>query len=323
MRPFKVIRPTNEKEAMKQVSKGNASYLAAGTDLLNRIKEHVASPDSVVDLKSLPGMNTIEVTDQGIWIGALVRLSAVSSHTDVLSRFPAVCETIIHAATPQIRNMATVGGNLCQKPRCWYLRHEGYSCVKNGGTGCWARDGENEFHGIFDNQICSATQPSNLAPVLVAHEAVIEIASKDGVRELTADQFFIGPSSDPLREVSLEEGEFVRRVMLPESTRAGSWAYEEAREKQSFDWAQASVTLLLDRGGRKGDHRVVLGAVSPAPLRRSDIEKKIDGSDDEIAEASGIAGAGATPLSENGYKIPMLKGLIGKAIRPARSRKEG
>ena len=132
MRPFKVIRPTNEKEAMEQVSKGNASYLAAGTDLLNRIKEHVASPDSVVDLKSLPGMNTIEVTDQGIWIGALVRLSAVSSHTDVLSRFPAVCETIIHAATPQIRNMATVGGNLCQKPRCWYLRHEGYSCVKNG-----------------------------------------------------------------------------------------------------------------------------------------------------------------------------------------------
>ncbi|OUU20521.1 MAG: hypothetical protein CBC13_10610 [Planctomycetia bacterium TMED53] len=323
MRPFKLIRPTTAKEAM-EAQKGNAApYMAAGTDLLNRIKEHVASPDSVVDLKQMPGMGTIESDGRGIWLGALVKLTDVADHEEIQRRFPAVSTTVRNAATPQIRNMATVGGNMCQKPRCWYLRHEGYPCIKNGGTGCWAKDGENEFHAIYDNQICSATQPSNLAPVLVAHDAIIEIEGKDGVKELTADEFFIGPSEDPLREVKLDQGEFVRRVLLPASTETSLWAYEEAREKQSFDWAQASVTILLDRGGRKGDHRVIFGAVSPAPLRREDIEKKLDGSDDEATQASLIVGVGANPLSHNAYKVPMLQGLMRRAVRTVRSREEG
>ena len=323
MKPFKLIRPTAPKEAMAAESGDASTYMAAGTDLLNRIKEHVASPDSVVDLKQLPGMDQIESDDRGIWIGALVKLSDVAQHGGILQRFPAVSTTVAQAATPQIRNMATVGGNLCQKPRCWYLRHEGYPCIKNGGTGCWAKDGENEFHAIFDNQICSATQPSNLAPVLVAHEAIIEIQSSEGVREQVAGDFFIGPSVDPLKEVQLADGEFVRRILLPASMETSLWSYEEAREKQSFDWAQASVTILLDCGGRQGDHRVVLGAVSPAPIRREDIEKKIDGADDEAVQASLIAGVGANPLSQNAYKVPMLQGLIRRAIRVVRSREEG
>ena len=323
MKPFKLIQPKTEKEAMEARSASGAEYMAAGTDLLNRIKEHVASPETVVDLKQVSGIDQIESTDRGIWLGAAVKLSAVSGNDDIRRRFPAVATTVGHAATPQIRNMATVGGNLCQKPRCWYLRHEGYPCIKNGGSGCWAKDGENEFHGIFDNQICSATQPSNLAPVLVAHDAVIEVQGADGVREVVAGDFFIGPSVDPAREVQLSTGEFIRRVLLPASTETSLWAYEEAREKQSFDWAQASVTILLDRGGRKGDHRVILGAVSPAPLRREDLEQKLDGSKDEALEASLIVGVGANPLSQNAYKVPMLQGLIRRAVRTVRSREEG
>ena len=123
--------------------------------------------------------------------------------------------------------------------------------------------------------------------------------------------------------MKLSAGEFVRRILLPAETETSLWAYEEAREKQSFDWAQASVTILLDRGGRKGDHRVILGAVSPAPLRREDMEKKLNGSDDEATQAALIAGEGATPLSQNGYKVPMLQGLIRRAVRVVRSREEG
>ena len=323
MKPFKLIQPTNENEALQARSSDGSEYMAAGTDLLNRIKEHVASPETVVDLKKISGLDQIESDDRGIWLGATVRMSEVSGHPEIQRRFPAVATTVGHAATPQIRNMATVAGNICQKPRCWYLRHEGYPCIKNGGTGCWAKDGENEFHAIFDNQICSATQPSNLAPVLVAHDAIIEVQGQDGVKEITAGDFFTGPSENPLMEVKLSAGEFVRRILLPADTETSLWAYEEAREKQSFDWAQASVTILLDRGGRKGDHRVILGAVSPAPLRREDMEKKLNGSDDEATQAALIAGEGATPLSQNGYKVPMLQGLIRRAVRVVRSREEG
>ncbi len=323
MKPFKLIRPTTPAEAMREQKGDAAPYMAAGTDLLNRVKEHVASPDSVVDLKQLPGLDRIESDERGIWLGALVKMAAVADHEEVRQRFPAVSTTVVHAATPQIRNMATVGGNLCQKPRCWYLRHEGFPCIKNGGTGCWAKDGENEFHAVYDNQICSATQPSNLAPVLVAHEAIVEIQGRDRIHEVAAAEFFIGPSEDPLKEVRLAEGEFVRRVLLPASTETSLWAYEEAREKQSFDWAQASVTILLDRGGRKGDHRVVFGAVSPAPLRREDIEKKLDGAKDEAAQASLIVAVGASPLSQNAYKVPMLQGLLRRAVRAVRAREEG
>ena len=233
MKPFKLIQPTNENEALQARTSDGTEYMAAGTDLLNRIKEHVASPETVVDLKKISGLDQIESDDRGIWLGAMVRMSEVSGHPEIQRRFPAVATTVGHAATPQIRNMATVAGNICQKPRCWYLRHEGYPCIKNGGTGCWARDGENEFHAIFDNQICSATQPSNLAPVLVAHDAIIEVQGQDGIKEISAGDFFTGPSENPQTEVKLSAEEFVRRILLPAETETSLWAYEEAREKQA------------------------------------------------------------------------------------------
>ena len=326
MRPFQVAMPKTAEQASELQRDNSSPFLAAGTDLLARIKEHVTIPDQVVDLKRIDGLHGIRPEPRGLSIGALTSMREVAENDTVQSDFPALSETIQNAATPQIRNMATIGGNLCQQPRCWYLRHEGYSCAKNGGTGCWARDGENEFHAIFGNKVCAVVQPSNAAPVLVAYGAMIEIQGGGKTREIAADQFFMTPEQDPLKDVNLAPGELVTRIILPNENRTGRWGYSEAREKQSFDWAQASVTVLLDRGGRAGEHRVVFGAVSPAPLRRKDLEKILaDGANDpdRISQLQQKVGTGATPLSQNGYKVPMLQGLIAKAVRMAHGQKEG
>ena len=193
MRPFQVAMPKTLEQASKLQQDDAAPFLAAGTDLLARIKEHVTVPDQVVDLKRIDGLQGIRSDARGLSIGALTPMSEVAENDTVQSDFPALAETIQNAATPQIRNMATLGGNLCQQPRCWYLRHEGYSCVKNGGTGCLARDGENEFHAIFGNKVCAVVQPSNAAPVLMAYGAVIEIQGGGKTREVAAEVFFMTP----------------------------------------------------------------------------------------------------------------------------------
>lgn len=326
MRQFKVALPNSIEQASALQKSVDVPFIAGGTDLLARIKEYIDTPDLVVDLKRIEGLGEITSTGQGIRIGALVTMDDVATNRLVAEGFPALVETIGNAATPQIRNMATIGGNICQKPRCWYLRHEGYSCAKNGGSGCWAREGENEFHAIFGNQVCAVTHPSNMAPVLVAYGASIEIQSSesqssDGTlekRQVEAEQFFLTPEQDPTREVALKPGEIVTAVLLPAKNRTDQWSYAEAREKQSFDWAQASVTVLYQRGGRSGDHRVILGAVSPAPLRRADLEEIIGSralDADCIQALQEKIGEGAHPLSQNGYKVPMLRGLMAKAIR--------
>ena len=326
MKPFQVALPRTIEQASDIQKKDSAPFLAGGTDLLARIKEHVAAPDVVIDLKRIGGLNSIVSDERGVWIDALVRMSDVASNAEIVAGFPALAETIGNAATPQIRNMATIGGNICQQPRCWYLRHEGYSCAKNGGTGCWAREGENEFHAIFDNKICAVVQPSNIAPVLVAYGAIIEIQGDDKKREVEAGEFFQSPQKDPHKDVALASGEMVTRILLPDTNRTSRWSYKEAREKQSFDWAQASVTVLLDRGGRVGDHRVVLGAVSPTPLRRTDLEAVFAAGavdSDRIEQLQKKVGDGSTPLSQNGYKVSMLQGLMAKAARAASGQKEG
>lgn len=326
MKPFQVAMPKTVSQASRLQQEESAPFLAAGTDLLARIKEYVTVPDLVIDLKRIDGFHGITSDERGVWIGALTPMREVAEHAAIRDGFPALSETIENAATPQIRNMATIGGNLCQQPRCWYLRHEGYSCVKNGGTGCWAREGENEFHAVFGNKVCAVTHPSNAAPVLVAYDAVIEIQGDGKTREVAAEHFFVTPEQDPRKEVNLAAGEMVTRILLPGENQTTRWGYSEAREKQSFDWALASVTVLLDRGGRAGEHRVVFGAVSPAPLRRKDLEKILaDGANDpdRISQLQQKVGTGATPLSQNGYKVPMLQGLIAKAVRMAHGQKEG
>ncbi|MBT7130123.1 MAG: xanthine dehydrogenase family protein subunit M [Planctomycetes bacterium] len=328
MKQFKVALPGSIEQASSLQQSSDAPFIAGGTDLLARIKEYITTPEMVVDLKRIGGLGEITSTDHGVRIGALVTMNDVATNLQVREGFPALAETIGNAATPQIRNMATIGGNICQKPRCWYLRHEGYTCAKNGGSGCWAREGENEFHAIFGNQVCAMTQPSNVAPVLVAYGASIEIQSNAESlekREVPADQFFLTPEQDPTREVALKPGEIVTAVLLPAKNRTEKWSYTEAREKQSFDWAQASVTVLYQRGGRRGDHRVVLGAVSPAPLRRADLEQIIAAGDldaDCIQALQKKIGEGANPLSQNGYKVPMLRGLMAKAIRKLNGEKK-
>jgi len=326
MKPFQVAIPTNIEQASSLQTRDDSPFLAGGTDLLAQIKEFTISPDQVVDLKRIEGISGITATAEGVGIGALTTMATVLGNSHVAKDFPALVETLKNTATPQIRNMGSVGGNICQKPRCWYLRHEGYSCAKNGGSGCWAKDGENEFHAIFGNKVCAITQPSNMGPVLVAYGASILIESADGKRQIPAEEFFISPEQDVRREISLEPGEVVTGIWLPASNSTKQWSYVEAREKQTYDWAQASITVLLNRGGRSGDHRVVLGAVAPTPLRRSDLEEIIgNGSLDSerVQKLRDTIGEGANVLSQNGYKVSMLQGLISQATRSLQQVKEG
>ena len=220
MKPFQVALPKSVEQASQIQKSDDSPFIAGGTDLLARIKEYVVNPGTIVDLKRIDGMTGITATDDGIRLGSLTTMNEVATSPLVTADFPALSETIMNAATPQIRNMATIGGNICQKPRCWYLRHEGYSCAKNGGSGCWAREGENEFHAIFDNKVCAVTSPSNVAPVLVAYSALIEIQGEEDKRTVPAEDFFITPDTDPSREVSLEPGlKVIWRLMTLRSGR--------------------------------------------------------------------------------------------------------
>ena len=323
MKAFKMARPKTLAQAVA-VAAGDAAttgLLAGGTDLLGLLKDRVSEPDVVVNLKSIPGLTTIERSDRGLEIGALATLTDVAEHAEISSGWPALRTTVEKTATPQIRNVATVGGNLCQRPRCWYFRHEDYPCLKKGGELCYAREGENEYHAIFDNATCNIIHPSNLAPVLIAYDATVDIAGPDGVETVAVEEMFVSPEEDIARETILEPGQVVTRVTLPTGSARRHAAYFEAREKQSYDWALCGATVSLSlRDGVVEDARIVLSAVAPTPVRRTDLEDMVRGKKPREATIDAVCEAavqGATPLRDNGYKVILLKGVLRRAFRQA------
>lgn len=330
MRPFKIAFPSSVQEASDAAGDNfsDTRLLAGGSDLLTSIKERIETPDLLVDLKRIEGLRDIDHDDKGVSIGGLCTLGDIVGNPRAVERFPALADAISKAATPQIRNVATISGNICQRPRCWYFRSEDYLCLKKGGFKCYARWGENEFHTIFDNDFCCAPNQSNVAPVLKAYDASLEIASKGKTREVAIEEFFIGPTDDISRENILEPGEIVTRIRIPEPPADTGCVYIEARERQSFDWALASATVRLTFSGETvSDARVVLGAVAPVPLRRDSSEKHLMGkpiTPESIAAASAAAVEGATLLEHNAYKGGLVEGLVARAIEAAAKRgKEG
>jgi xanthine dehydrogenase YagS FAD-binding subunit len=325
VRPFSLARPRTLAEA---VAAGAGSFLdvrplAGGTDLLGTLKDGVQTPERLVDLKTLPGLAEIRVEQGDLSIGALATHAALAEHPEAIRRHPALVEAILRAATPQVRNVATIGGGLCQRPRCWYFRHPDYPCRKKGGATCYAQEGENEFHTIFDNGTCCAVHPSNVAPVLLAHDAVVTIHGPDGERDLPLDAFFVDPDDNVMVENVLAPGEVLVRVRVPGSGATRAEAYVEARERQSFDWALAAATAVLRMDGADvREARVVISAVAPRPLRRPEAERLLVGRPgaEAIAAAAERAVEGATPLAQNGYKVPLLRALVRRAVETALAR---
>jgi len=301
-----------------------AESKGAGTDLVDRLKESVAAPDRVVDLRRLAAHRTITRPSGKVSIGALVTLTQIAEALG--GEFPALADACEGAATPQIRNTATLAGNLCQRPRCWYFRSPDFACLKKGGSECFAQKGENAFHAVFGNGTCAIVHPSAAGVALMAYGATVETISPSGSRSIPVEAFFVRPEADILAENALGPAELIVEVVVPTGASVRS-AYRKVKQKQSFDWPLGDAAVAYrDDGGVAREVRIVLGSAAPVPFRARRAEAAVEGRkiDAALALAAGIAAVeGATPLAQNGYKLSILSAAVRRALLGAASLPDG
>jgi xanthine dehydrogenase YagS FAD-binding subunit len=301
-----------------------ARPIAGGQDLLTTMKEYVTRPTRVVNLKGIRGLDRIEGDGKkGLRIGALVTLAQLEESAEVRRDFPGLAEAAHSVATPQIRNLGTVGGNLCQRPRCWYYRLEEAVCLKKGGSECFAATGENKYNAILGGGPSYIVHPSDLAPVLVALGASVEVVGADGRRTIPLETFFTLPSEGSIRrENVLRNDEIITEVSVPASAFAARSTYLKFKERESMDFAMASVAAALELGADKTvkQARIVLGGVAPIPWRVPKAEAFLVGkslSMITLAIAASVALDGAQPLEKNAYKVPLAQTLVRRALAKA------
>jgi xanthine dehydrogenase YagS FAD-binding subunit len=323
LRPFAYVNAANEREALAALAteRNRCLPLAGGTDLLALMKDDVLSPERLVNVKNLD--SAIGLLDGGIRIGAAARLIEVVEHGAVRRLYPALMTAADRVGTAQIRHQATVGGNLMQRPRCWYFRNEEFHCLKKGGSRCHAVEGENKFHAIFGDGPCHIVHPSSLAVPILAYGGRLRVVGPTGAREIEAGEFFQLPNVNLYGETVLQPNELLTHVVLPAPTtvltgRTVRSATYEVRFRQSLDWplATASVILGLDDNVVRSA-RVVLGAVAPVPWRVPPAERTLVGRTlDEAAAADAAMAAvtGAKALSGNAYKIQIARTAVKRAI---------
>lgn len=294
---------------------------AGGVDLLDLLKEGLLAPGKLVSLREVPGLDGIvEDRSGGVRIGAMVTLSQLGADALVRRRYAAVAEAVGDAASPQIRNVATVGGNLLQRPRCWYFRAVEFHCLRKGGGHCFALSGENQYHAIFNNHLCAIVHPSTVATALVALGATVELSDSAGTaHRVLLEDFFVAPDRDVQRENALKPHEILTAIRLPALPPTARTAYVKQGEKDTFDWPLADVAVVLDRSaqGICTSASIVLGAAAPVPHRARAAEqvlvgKRIDAS--VAGEAGRRAVGGATPLAKNAHKVPLFETLVSRAI---------
>ena len=290
--------------------------LGGGTDLLVTIAEHVSSPDTLVDLRGIPQSDEIRVTDDGgLRIGSSARIDDIAHHPTIRERYAALAQACDVVATPALRHMGTIGGNLCQRPRCWYYRR-GISCHKNGGHACPATAGENQYLAILDGGPCYIVHPSDPAVALTALDATIEITSRAGVRRVPIAEFYVLPSERVDHETVLAPGEFVSAVELDAAAGGGMQSYRKLMQREAWDFALMSIAAVrrID-----GEVRIVLGGVAPRPWRvSSSVEEDVASGgldEDTVAILAERALYDARPLSGNGYKVELAASLLREAMR--------
>jgi xanthine dehydrogenase YagS FAD-binding subunit len=316
MKSFEWTQAASLDEALAQLAPG-VVVKAGGVDLLDRWKEGLESPKRVVNLRGIAGLDAINA-DGDLVLGPLATLAAIETHAGVRKRWPALAAACAHAATPQIRNMATIGGNMAQRPRCWYFRSADFHCRKKGGDVCYAQEGENQYHAIMANHTCAIVHPSSIATALTAYGAVIKLKGKSGERQLPLEQFFVLPDKDPRRENVLAADELIISLSVPAPSAGTRAVYHKQTEKESFDWPLADVAVVLDLDGKTCKRAsIVLGAVAPVPWRARSSEAILGGRviDERAAEAAANAAVqGATPLGKNAYKLPIVRTILRRAI---------
>lgn len=320
MRPFSYERPANVDDAVALLSSDSTTRpLGGGTDLLTLMKADLIQPERLIDIKRLDDLpDTIEATADGLVIGGRATLADLEHHELAGQLYPAITEAAGLAATPQLRNMATIAGNLLQRPRCWYYRNNLFDCWLKGGEECPARGGENQLHALFATGPCVAVHPSDLPSALVALDAVIQVQGANGKRSIAASEFFSQPKDERRRETTLAEDEIILSVTVPPLANGARNTYLKAMDRKVWAFALVGVAVSLHQeGGNIANAHVVLSGVAPIPWRCPEAEQVLNGaapSAELFSRAADAALAGATPLALNGYKVPLAKGLIKQAL---------
>jgi xanthine dehydrogenase YagS FAD-binding subunit len=324
MRAFEFARAATADEAPGLVAgehtpRNGSRFLAGGTDLLTLMKADVVAPSLLVDIKRADGLpRGIEETGDGLVLGALTTLAEIERHPLVVERYGALAEAVGLAATPQLRNMATIGGNLLQRPRCWYFRSNLFHCWLKGGTECQARDGENQHHAIFGESPCVSTHPSDPPAALMALGATVRLRGSTGERTVPVEAFYAEPTEHHRTETVIGPDELVLDVTVPSPKDGARSTYLKAMDRKVWAFALVGVAAVLRLdGGTIAEAGLVLSGVAPIPWRAQAAEQALVGqraTPELLARAAEAAVEGAHPLEHNGYKVPLARNLVRRAL---------
>jgi len=329
MKAFEYVAPTSVEGAVDRLEElpGESQPLAGGMDIIGLMKDYVLQPERLVALRNIGDLRGIEQTADGsLRIGAMVTVAEIADDERVRAGWPALATAAAEVGTPQIRNRGTIGGNLCQRPRCWYFRSEYFECLRKGGAACFAVDGDNRYHAIFDTGPCPIVHPSSCAVALQAYGARVTVAGPASAADeqlrlesMPIADFFVRPARNVRRENILEGDQVVTAIELP-ATAARSATYT-IKHKQSHDWPLAMASAVLDMNGSTvSSARIVLGAVAPTPWRSEAAEQSITGQTVSAASAEAAAAAAvadAEPLDHNAYKVRLARTAVKRALLEA------
>jgi xanthine dehydrogenase YagS FAD-binding subunit len=323
MRPFEYVSPGSKAQAVSLLgtSWGNTEILAGGTDLLALMKDDIVAPKRLVNIKDIKDLQGVSSTAQGLRLGALTTLGDLADDASITKNYPAFAEALVEAASPQIRNLATLGGNLCQRPRCWYYR-SGFGLLPKDESGKdLVAAGENRYHAILGNDgPAKFVSPSTIVPILIAYGAKIRLEGPKGKRELPLEKFYVIPKTETEREHDLRPNEIVTEIVIP-SAEGLKAAHYEVRQKEAFDWplAVAGVAFKMN-GSNVQSARVVMGHVAPVPWPSPEAERALAGqalNENTAQKAAEAAVANAKPLSQNAYKIQLARVAVKRALLKA------
>ena len=322
MPAFQLFQPTTTDEALGLLDEYGAQawVLAGGLDSFDWLKDRVKRPAAVVDLGAVDEMRAINASGDGVSIGAMATLREVIRHQEVQRQYSILATAASLAASPQIQNQGTLGGNLAQDTRCWYYR-DGWNCYRAGGNICYADTptAMNREHCILGSSRCVAVNPSDTAPALLALDAEMVVRNTGGARTVTAEDFFVGPAVDITRMTVLEPGDLLTTVRIPSTWAGARFYFEKSRDRAVWDFALASVASAAKiSGGRVEDIRIAVNGVAPTPLRLRASEDAVRGQalSEEVAQRAGAAAIeGVRPLAHNEYKVALLRNLVVRSVR--------
>ncbi|MDH4258502.1 MAG: xanthine dehydrogenase family protein subunit M [Candidatus Aminicenantes bacterium] len=320
MKDFKIAEPQTLEQviSLPAEEKDKFCLMAGGTDLLGEIKDEIISPEFIVDLKTIPGLSYIQKDKDGVKIGALTTVAELAENPLIKTDYPALHQAALALATPQLRNMGTVGGNLCQRPRCWYYRDPNMKCRKKGGSQCFASNGRNKYHAILGARICYIVHPSDLAPALISLDAEVTINSPKKEKTISLADFFTLPQVNVRKENILEPNEVLRELRIPQAKNGEKSTYLKFKERGTWDFAVVSAAVKGTVSGRAfKDIRITLGGVAPIPWRLKIAEDLIKGkkvTENLLRQAAGEALKEARPLKDNGYKKELIEVVLSRAV---------